>query len=300
MDNPSQPPKAGFDGSSTSGINPAVVFSAILPIDAFALSLWLADWISTLQLVTYHLIGVAVLLTASVLMNPRARLSALLEASLCCLAGPLGALVLQVVRLGQVLPATDPDLLDDMDADAPKPLSVPDAIHELHLQGRRSKPFASDDQSYADIIRHGDLPQHNEIIAAISRNYQPEMYPALSLALGSSSPALKVQAAAVFSKLRRTLGDAANDLLATQLASLTAKTAQDYHERLLNVARSGFVDAGKAQALMARARAIESLGLLEDATPMSPHTDMRDQRHFQRDLRKPGPRLKQYSCGGLG
>ena len=300
MDSPSQPPQADASGAGTDGSHPAFVFSAMIAIDTSALSLWLADWISTSQLFTLHLFGIGLVLGVSTLLDRRASLSALLEAGLCMLAGPLGTLVLQVARLGQVLPATNPDDLEEMDNDSPGPVSVPDAMHEMHVQGRRSKPHKAEDQSYADIIRHGDLLRHNEVIAAISRNYKPEMYPALSLALGSSSPALKVQAAAVFSKLRRTLGDAANDLLATHLTSLTPDTAQDYHERMLNVARSGFVDAGKAQALMARAREIEGLGLLAGARSGLPKTDARYARQLQRDLRKQGPRVKRYSCGGLG
>ena len=300
MDNLSLPPKSALTGAVPDGNHPAFVFSAMIPIDACALSLWLANWITTSQLMTLHLLGVAGLLMASILLNRRARLSALLEACFCCLAGPLGALVLQVARLGQVLPAPDTALLKDFDDDAPKPVSIPDAIHEMHVQGRRSKLSHAEDQSYADIIRHGDLPRHNEIIAAISRNYEPEMYPALSLALGSSSPALKVQAAAVFSKLRRTLGDAANDLLAIQPATLTPDTAPEYLERLLTVARSGFVDASKAKALIARASAIKDLGLLADESSVLPETGARDPRYLQRDLRVQGPRLKRYSCGGLG
>lgn len=294
------PTPSALSGSRQDGNHPAFVFSAMIPIDACALSLWLADWITVMQLAALHLLGVAVVLSASCLLNRRARLSALLEASFCGLAGPLGALVLQFVRLGQALPSADTDILEEQDDDAPKPVSIPDAIHEMHLQGRRSRPAQAEDQSYAEIIRHGDLPRHNEIIAAISRNYEPEMYPALSLALGSSSPALKVQAAAVFSKLRRTLGDAANDLLAIQPATLTPDTAHEYYKRLLTVARSGFVDAGKAKALMARARVIEDLGVLADEDAPLPEAGARDARHLQRDLRVQGPRLKRYSCGGLG
>ena len=300
MDSPPHPLQTGKSAAETDGNLPAFLFSTMIAFDTSFLSLWLANWISTSDLFSLHLFGVGLVLGASVLFNRRAIFSACLEAALCLLAGPLGTIVLQIARLGLVLPATNPDYLKELDNDLQGPVSMPDAMHEMHVQGRRSKPHKAENQSYADIIRHGDLLRHNEIIAAISRNYRPEMYPVLSLALGSSSPALKVQAAAVFSKLRRTLGDAANDLLATNMAMLTHDSAQDYHERVLNVARSGFVDAGKVQALMERAREIEDFGLLTGDRSGLPKTDARYAKKLQRNLLKQGPRLKRYACGGLG
>lgn len=300
MDNPSQPRQSGDIDARTTDNLPAIIFSAMIVVDTPALALWLANWISASQLITLHLLGVGILLGIAFLLQRRASLPSLVEAGFCILAGPLGTLVLQITRLGQALYPIGQDNLQEVDDNDSGPVSVPDVIHEMHVQGRRSKLLDAEEKSYADIIRHGNLLRHNEIIAAISRNYKPEMYPALSLALGSSSPALKVQAAAVFSKLRRTLGDAANDLLATQLASLTPDTAQDYYERMLNVARSGFVDAGKAQVLMTRASEIAGMGLFAtDKLGLS-----KIESHFagqlHRDLRKQRPRLKRYSCGGLG
>lgn len=287
-------------GAGTDIKHPGFVFSAMIAIDASALSLWFADWISTVQLFSLHVLAMCLLFGLAVLFNRRATLPVLIETSFCILAGPLGTLVFQIGRLGQMRPVTQLDALDGAEGDLSKPLSVSDAIHEMHLQGRRSKPRDAEDQTYADIIRHGDLLRQNEIIAAISRNYKPEMYPALSLALGSHSPALKVQAAAVFSKLRRTLGDAANDLLAINVTLLTPETAKDCHDRLLNVARSGFVDAAKAQALTERAGEIVSLGLHVDALSSPPKQDALQARQIRRDMRRQGPRLKRYSCGGLG
>lgn len=300
MDSLSQRWQDGDNGPATGGNQPAFLFSAMIAIDASAISLWLANWISTSQLFALHISGVGLSLLVSVLLHPRTHRPALLEAGFCVLAGPLGTIVLQIARLGEVPPTADPADPEDMDSDALRAISVPDAIHEMHVQGRRSKSVQVEDQSYAHSIRRGDLRRHNEVIAAISRNYKPEMYRALTLALGSSNPALKVQAAAVFSKLRRTLGEAANDLLSTRLISLTPDTAKDHQDRLLEVARSGFVDASKAQALMARARAIDGLGLLSGARSSSPETHVRPAKHVQPDLRLPRPRLKRYSCGGLG
>jgi hypothetical protein len=272
----------------------------MIVVDAAVLSFWLSGGVTTTQMFTIHLASAMALLIIVALVYPHARLSALVEAGLCMLAGPLGALVLQVTRLGSAASSADPNNPHRMGALCAKaPLSLPDAIHEMHVQGRRSTLQDAEDESYADLLRHGDLPRHNEVIAAISRNYEPEMYPALLLALSSDSPALKVQAAAVFSKLRRSFGDSANELLATELAVMTPDEALERHDKLLTVARSGFVDTAKAEALIARASEIAAMGLLPQAhSPLSSAANRRAAP--QPEAQKPKPRLKRYSCGGLG
>ena len=300
MDSGSPLPRLGAGNAKFSGTFSALAFNTMIVIDAALLSLWLANWLTTVQMFAVHLIGAGLVLAIAALLDRTSLFSALLEAGLCLLAGPLGTLVLLLARLGQDQTAASRNELTDLDDDTPKPLSPADAIHAMHMQGRRSMLHHAEDQSYADMLRHGDLLRHNEVIGAISRNYEPEMYPALSLALGSSSPALKVQAAAVFSKLRRTLGEEANDLLGSDLASLTPDAALEHHQRLLRVARSGFVDAGKVQALLACAQAIEDLGMLVGARLGLPRSSARFGAEGQPDLRKQSPRLKRYSCGGLG
>lgn len=263
-------------------------------VDTVVLSLWLGAMLTTAQMFSLHIACAISILAIAVLIFRQARLSALIEAGLCILAGPLGALVLQVTRLGSSASSADPNNPHRMGRlDHAAPLSLPDAIHEMHVQGRRSALRDPADESYADLLRHGDLPRHNEVIAAISRNYEPEMYPALLLALSSNSPALKVQAAAVFSKLRRSFGDSANALLAANSASMTPDAALDHYTKLLSVARSGFVDTAKAELLVLRAHAINASGILAQATigratPAPKYPEARQQK----------PRLKRYSCGG--
>ena len=300
MDSISPLPRLNAGNARSAGSFSALAFNAMIVIDAALLSLWLARWLTTAQMFALHLLGAGLVLVLAALLDRKSVFSALLEAGLCLLAGPLGTLVLQLARLGQDHTAANRNDLTDLDDDAAKPLSPADAIHAMHMQGRRSMLSHPEEQSYAEMLRHGDLLRQNEVIGAISRNYEPEMYPALSLALGSSSPALKVQAAAVFSKLRRTLGEEANDLLGSDLATLTPDEALDHHQRLLRVARSGFVDAGKVQALLACAQAIEDLGMLVGARLGLPRSSARAVAKGQTDLRQQGPRLKRYSCGGLG
>ena len=92
--------------------------------------------------------------------------------------------------------------------------------------------------AFLDRLACGTLDQQQGAIAAISRDYHPNMRPALMAALASPVPALRVQAAAVFARLRGTYGERAKALLACEDAS-----AQDLQE----VAASGFVDAGDVE-----------------------------------------------------
>lgn len=303
MDSKTQVPKAD-EGHAASGTGSCVLlFNTMIAVDAALLSLWLADRLSTWHMFVMHMIGAVLLLGVVALLDRKSILGAVIEASLCILAGPLGTIVLQLTRLGQGQVATNPDHLDalsDLQNESSKPVSPSDAIHAMHVQGRRSTLRQDDSQSYADMLRNGDLLRHNEVIGAISRNYEPEMYPALSMALGSSSPALKVQAAAVFSKLRRTLGEEANELLQIDQTQLMPDEALEHHRRLLRVAQSGFVDAAKMQALIARAEAIAGMGMLVGARPRQTKLTAQPSGYFRTDLRKQGPRLKRYSCGGLG
>ena len=275
---------------------------AIIGGDAAALSFWLSGRLATAELFGLHMTGAGLMLALGALFFPRrAHPSLLIEVGFFVLCGPLGALVMQVARIGSA--RADADATDNPSvrmAETDAALSLPDAIHDLHVQGRRSTRSRSEDWSYADILRDDDLARHNEVIAAISRNYHPEMYPALSLALGSSSPALKVQAAAVYSKLRRTFGESANDLLRTDPALLTQQDVAVYHEDLLRVANSGFVDAHKVQSLTERAKDIAALGLLAGHAPAGRGLLPASARSFRSDVRRQGPRLKRYSCGGLG
>lgn len=302
MDKKSQSPGPD-EGYAASGSDmSSLVFIAMIVVDAALLSLWLAHRLSSFDMFAMHMSSAVFFFGVAALLDRKSTMGAVIEAGLCILAGPLGTIVLQLTRLGQGQVAAHRDHLnhlDDLQDEASKPVSPSDAIHAMHVQGRRSILRQDDSQSYADMLRNGDLLRHNEVIGAISRNYEPEMYPALSMALGSSSPALKVQAAAVFSKLRRTLGEEANDLLQTDQTQLMPDEALDHHRRLLRVARSGFVDAGKMQALIARAEAIAGLGMLVGARPSQTEVTPKPSAYVQTDLRKEGPRLKRYSCGGL-
>ncbi len=280
--------------------NAAGLFNAMIVVDAVALSFWLADRISTPQILLLHVAGALACWCVAALFQRQAMLPLLIEAGLCIFAGPLGGLVLRMTQVGRPVGNAALSLGElPFHADSDPPPQLPDVIYDLKQQGRRATLQQSGELHYADILRNGDLTRHNEVIAAISRNYHPEMYPALSFALGSSSPALKVQAAAVYSKLRRTFGESANALLKTDLNALAPEDAASCHAEILRVAKSGFVDTEKGQALMALAAAIEAKGIFSSGTA-SAAPSARGFRYLQPDIRKRGPRLKRYSCGGLG
>lgn len=266
--------------------------------DAAALSLWLAGRLTTPQILLAHVVLTALCLCPALLLRRDRLTPATVEGGLCAIAGPLGGIVLLLIRLGQ--PRSDgstPPVDDLLDEELDEIQPLPELIYEMHQEGRRWVAQELGRQSYADIFRADELPRHNEAIAAISRNYEPAMYPALSLALGSSSPALKVQAAAVYSKLRRSFGETAKELLAIDPAGLAPEDLIAHHGDLVRAAQSGFVDAARSEALAARATALEAAGLPVGARPGA---RARKAYGLVTDVRRKGPRFKRYSCGGLG
>lgn len=274
------------------------IFDFLIAVDVIAVSLWLSERITLPGLIGLHLGAALFFLACHVLFLRSTSHLFFVEAALYVLAGPIGTVVMRIASLTPTSTAADVERMILLDASEPPGLA--DAIFEAHLQGRRSVRTEVQAQSYVDMLRGGDLSCHNEVIAAISRNYEPKMYPALSAALGSSSPALKVQAAAVYSKLRRTFGETANELLKLDLNGLTRDEAAAYHADFLRVAHSGFLDADRSHALIKRASEIAASGLHEANHIQSFKPFGRVIASFRQDVRKPGPRLKRYSCGGLG
>jgi hypothetical protein len=290
--------RGGKDRPGQDSFFRASIADLLIFVDAIGVAYWLSDRISLLQLIALHSAAAIILMAVRILLLRRGSPSVYFEAALCVLAGPIGALAMRIVSLAPT----------DVSAEAERAnlqktggsFRLPDAIFEAHIQGRRSIKTEAQRQSYFDVIRNGDLSTQNEIIGAISRNYEPEMYPALSLALGSRSPTLKVQAAAIYSRLRRTFGETANDLLKADLNNLSVEEAIAYHDDLLRVARSGFLDSERTDALISRAKELEAYGLHHSRRRSHSGPFVRTIARRERDVRKPGPRLKRYSCGGIG
>jgi len=213
--------------------------------------------------------------------------------AIMALFGPFGGPVLMMIGPGVVAPAARAARPRRR---APSPEQPRDAAEDLFDQicQRRRHPLPRDGMAgFLHTFEAGTLRQQQEAIAAISRAYHPDMRPALSAALASPVPALRVQAAAVYAKLRGTYGNRAKEILADPGQSRDRAA-------ILEVAASGFVDedtCGRLLALAAEDRSPVPDPTLPD--PTLPNPTLPAPTLPRRPALEAMPRLKRYSCGGL-
>ncbi|TNC74979.1 hypothetical protein [Rubellimicrobium roseum] len=239
---------------------------------------WIVDTLSTAQVVAAHAaaVGLAGGLALRLRRPDRTDIAAALLMAL--LLGPLGGVALVIGDLGrggEPAPIARP---------APRvaPPSRAELVHAEILQGRRPRVGASVPRPFSQVFASGSLARQQEAIAAISLGYRPQMLPALRLALASEVPALRVQAAAVFAKLRGSFGERAKALRA---AAVAGPLPPDLAAEAEAVAASGFVDPDTAAELRAQAARVSGAPA--------------DRPRRSRDALLRPPRLKRHSCGGV-
>jgi len=179
------------------------------------------------------------------------------RAALLFLLGPLAAIG-TVAALAPGGAATAPDVLDRgrEGGDGTSELSIAEALYNEVKAGRRARREPSACASLEAALASGDLARQQRAIALISRCYEPEMLAGLEAARASPTPAVRVQAAAVFAKLRERAAAEAKALLATAEeagGTLPARAVPLFVERCRSVVRSGFLAEDVAKRLQALA-----------------------------------------------
>lgn len=265
--------------SRSLGFGPSLLTGLAALGDILLLQAWLGGNILMITVMALHL-GLALVFGGlSWLLCGRSESRALAGFAILALFGPFGGPVLMMIGPGAVASATRTAPL------APRPLSlVPprDAAEELfdQISQRRRHPLPQDNgPGFLQTFRAGTLREQQEAIAAISHAYHPDMRPALSEALASPVPALRVQAAAVYARLRGTYGDRAKEIL------VDPGKPRD-RAAILEVAASGFVDEETCARLLDPAAEDRAAAPVAPAPPLRPAL-------------APMPQLKRYSCGGL-
>jgi hypothetical protein len=267
---------AGAMSRPTAGVGAS---SAVLAaIDLVLIRLWAAGDLSTPDTLTAHAGTTAVIGGVALALGWRERVQTASSLLVCLLLGPIGGFVLLIADLGRGA------ALAPVARQMPRavPPSRAELLHAQILQGRRRRAGAAAPERFADVFASGTLARQQEAIAAISLDYRPEMLPALRLALTSEVPALRVQAAAVYAKLRGSFGDRAKAVLA---AALDGRLAPRMAAEAEAVAASGFVDAETAAELRA---------LAAQAAPAPPAAPRRRENALARP-----PRLHRHACGGV-
>ncbi len=262
--------------------------------DIILIQAWLSQDLSMILVIAFHL-GLALAFgILSALLCPRPLSATVASFVILVLFGPFGGLALMMIAPGLGLPQTRIRSTRTADQFSPDP-QMRDAADELFDQicQRRRNPLSGNAvSSFLKTFRSGTLHQQQEAIAAISRSYHPDMRPALSAALASPVPALRVQAAAVYAKLRGTYGTRAKDLLDQAEREDHARAALDANA-FLEVAASGFVDMETREKLLRLASTMK-----EESTP--PSNPSASGPGPSRSMLRAMPRLKRYACGGLG
>jgi hypothetical protein len=202
-----------------------------------------------------HLGTVGAFLGVVWLINRKTAGGLLVDGAMLFLTGPLAAGGMILRRQGRpaVLAVERPTL---------SPVSPAESLYTDIVAGRRPHRDPSNQLSILDRLSSCDLANQQFAVAAISRTYRPEMHPALMAALQSKTPAIRVQAAAVFAKLREQYASEAKHLL--ELANYNAADVEIFPRQnqiaaaCRELARSPFLDDAVTRALIDKARHIEA------------------------------------------
>lgn len=193
--------------------------------------------------------------------------------AILALFGPFGGPALMLVAPWEAKGGSA-DAKEARTGNDPRHADSAEALADSIAQRRRHPLPLTGMPGFIQVFHNGTLQEQQRAIAAISRQFHPSMRPALATALASPVPALRVQAAAVYAKLRGKFETQAKAILANP-ASVDAATIEA-------VASSGFIDDRTRDDLLALASGQGHPGPVARRSPLLP-----------------APRLKRYSCGGL-
>lgn len=151
----------------------------------------------------------------------------------------------------------------------PREVDPASELHERLCCDRAPRLSAASPLRFAHIMREGALGEKQSVLGLIGLKYTPEYLHVLKLALASSTPSVRVQAAAVHTKLRehyKRRYKAGLACLATPSAEAVARLASTGD--LLTAIESGFLEAGEVRAALAACHGVrDALATVPDATP---------------------------------
>lgn len=263
------------------GTQPLAIVMVV--VDLVLVARWVAGETTTMLVLLSHAVITLVLCALAWVLQPINRMDTLGAMMTCLLMGPIGGFILVIVNLGI---SSRHRVMAPQTARAAMTSSA-DNLHAQIDQGRRRRLTGATATSFFSIFCSGSLARQQDAIASISLGYSAEMMPALQQALASDIPAIRVQAAAVFAKLRGEFSERAKAVL--QSTALGAPSAALVLEAHL-VARSGFVDDETAAALLGLSPDLELPRISQRRAPL---------KQQQGDPLLRPPRLKRHSCGGV-
>lgn len=125
-----------------------------------------------------------------------------------------------------------------------------DAVTLLHSQlrdGRARQTRSAALEHFPTVMNSGTLPAKQAVLGLIGRKYHPDYFPVLRLALSSSDMSVRVQAAAVFTRLRATFRLRLSSVLSEVRAGgeLGRGVVDDRIADLKDCISSGFLDVSE-------------------------------------------------------
>lgn len=283
-------------GPAASKANDDFALGVVALLDVALVGLWADGGATALQVVALHSVatGLIVLILAADRRRPAGRL--LGTGALLILLGPMGGPTMATSRVvARWLGSINADFGDEPH-EADTELPAPERIYRQILQGRRYTPTNRCLARFEATLCGDDAEAQYATISTITRNYAPEMRPALALALRSPNAALRVQAAAVFAKLRTSYGDRATEILLELKENPRGSNIAALAAEARTVANSGFVEEELKRHLLAVAKVLESRQTARHMRPSDGHVGVR-----AGDPTTPvQPSIRRYSCGGMG
>ncbi len=250
----------------------AGVFLALGAFDLTALVRAVQGLESWLVTVAFHVVLSAVAAGLLIQRAPRHH-GFVLVGILCSLfAGPLAALAFAGVSLlMQSRPSTvrGEDVMSGMAMIAQmKPRDGATILHGQLRDGRARSTHSGRLEHFPSVMKEGALPAKQAILGLIGRKYHPSYFPVLRLALSSADMSVRVQAAAVFTKLRGAFRLQFNQVLAsTSIAGdRDLKSTIEKIEVLSQCTASGFLDASELRSARSRVTTL-SQALLHRGVP---------------------------------
>jgi hypothetical protein len=265
--------------------------SALVAADAGFITLWIEGTLETLAVVGGH-VGCVVLLFGFLFPFARARREDIVAAAgFGLLVGPIAGPGLLVIEMCSVLGRKAGRCASD---EISKPRTLAERVIAQIDQGRRHPGAGAVAVPFARVFQEGTLAEQHAAIAAISRRYHARMLPALKLALASEVPATRVQAAAVYAKLRGAFGASAKSLLEKGWSETDAQEMRQGADEARRAADSGFVDPVRAAELRALAATLDRMKDGGGGRATAAHAPPQEAMPRPRP-----PRLGRYACGGM-
>jgi hypothetical protein len=175
------------------------------------------------------------------------------------LTGPIGGLGSLIMNWAVIRAPKADNLLDAWyrRLSGHGPADAASDLHEKLSAGRAMRPGATEVRRFTTVMHNGSLKEQQSLLGLIGLNYYPEYRSALEIGLVSPETSVRVQAAAVFAKLRERNKLALKECLAVAAdEDLDSNRACETGSALRQAIESGFLDPAEMRRARRAALAI--------------------------------------------